>query len=351
VSFAYAANTSAIVGYGVNADGSLTPLAGSPYAASLVQNTSNTNNIVTNGANLYAIAAGDTNLDVFSIAKSSGALTLANTTSAIAGDPNTADIAYSPLALDHTGASLYVGVGTNINGGANVFAVGSSPNAQQVQYLAGPSLALSPQVFSPNNQFGYASACSARVEGFFGFTRASDGTLKAMNLANPQGPTGNPGEAFCPQRLATSAKGYLAAVWFPFGYASSGPIGTESYVTTYTIDGDGTLTAVANSQVKTASSSTNKVVANFDPTGSFLVVAGDGGVQTFAMNANGTLSAVGSPQSAGANFQDVAWDNSNHVFAANSSQLYVFNSSTGVLTPASGSPSAGGPELAVLLLK
>jgi hypothetical protein len=122
-------------------------------------------------------------------------------------------------------------------------------------------------------------------------------------------------------------------------------------VTTSTINGDGTLTAVANSQVKTASSSGNKVVANFDPTGSFLAVAGDGGVQIFAMNANGALSAVGSAQSAGANFQDVAWDNSNHVFAANSSQLYVFNSSTGVLTPASGSPHAGGPELSVLPLR
>ena len=119
----------------------------------------------------------------------------------------------------------------------------------------------------------------------------------------------------------------------------------------YTINADGTLTAVANSQVKTASTSANTVATNFDPTGSFLAVAGDGGVQTFAINANGTPAAVASPQSAGANFQNVAWDNSNHVFAANSSQLYVFNSSTGVLTPASGSPHAGGPELTVFSTK
>src|SRR5438105_1840750 len=223
VSYVYAASTSAIAGYGVNSDGSLTPLAGSPYAASLVQNT----NIVTNGANLYAIAEGHSNLDIFAIDKSSGALTLANTTNAIAGDPNSGDIAFR-LALDHTGASLYAGVGTNINGGVNVFTVGSSSNAQQVQYLAGPSLPLSPQVFSSNNQFGYASACSARVEGFFGFTRASDGTLKTMDPGksqgpgNFQGPTGNPGEAFCPHALATSAKGYLAVLWMPFGFASTG---------------------------------------------------------------------------------------------------------------------------------
>jgi len=346
VSFAYTASASAIVGYGVNSDGSATPLTGSPYGASLVPNS----NIVTNGANLYAIAQGQTNLAIFSIDKSSGALTLANTTNAIAGDPNQGDIA-SRLALDHTGASLYAGVGTNIDGGVNAFAVGSSPNAQQVQYLAGPSLPLPPRVFSPNNQYAYASACSARVEGIFGYTRAADGTLNTMNLGNLQAPTGNPGESFCPHALAASAKGYLAVVWFPFGYASSGQVGTESYVMTYTINADGTLTAVANSQVKTASSSANTVVASFDPTGSFVAVAGDGGVQTFAMNANGTLAAVGSPQSAGANFQDVAWDNSNHVFAASNSQLYVFNSGTGVLTPVSGSPYAGGPELTVFPLR
>src|SRR5437763_7521299 len=75
VSYAYTAGTSAITGYGVKADGSLTPLSGSPYAVSKGLNT----NIVTNGANVYATAADFRNLDVFSIDKTSGALTLANT--------------------------------------------------------------------------------------------------------------------------------------------------------------------------------------------------------------------------------------------------------------------------------
>jgi len=162
------------------------------------------------------------------------------------------------------------------------------------------------------------------------------------------GPTGNPGEAFCPQRLAVSAKGYLAVVWFPFAYASSGQVGNETYVMTYSINADGTLTTVGTSQVKTASSTANTVAVNFDSTGSFLAVAGDGGVQTFSLNGNGAPVPVGSAQNAGANFQKVAWDNSNHVFATNSNQLYVFNSNTGVLVPASGSPYGGGPELAVL---
>jgi len=345
VSYAYAASTSAIAGYGVNSDGSLASLPGSPYAASLAQGA----HVVTNGANVYAIANGNTNLDVFSIDKSTGALTLANTTNAIAGDPAQGDIAFD-LALDHTGVSLYGELGTNIDGGVNVFAVGSSPNAQQVQFLSGASTPLAPEVFSPDNQYGYASKCGARVYGIFIWRRASDGTLQAVNTntAAPPPPTGNPGEAFCPQELAVSAKGYLAIVWFPFAYASTGQVGNETYLLTYSINSNGTLTTVSNSQVKTASTSGNTVPVSFDPSGGFLAVAGDGGVQTFALNANGVLAPVSPPQNAGANFQEVAWDNSNHVFAANNNQLYVFNSSTGVLTPAAGSPHAGGPELTVL---
>lgn len=343
VSFAYTASTSEIRAYGVSSDGSLTPASCSPYAFSTAQNTK----IVTNGSNLYAIDAGQTNLNSFSIDKSTGSLNLANITSAIAGDPNQGDIVFR-LALDHTGASLYAAVGTNINGGVNVFTVGGSSTAQQVQYFNGPSLPLSPEVFSSNNQYGYASACSARVEGIFGFRRASDGTLTTLNITTPQGPAGNSGEAFCPEGLAVSAKGYLAILWFPFAYASSGQVGNETYIMTYTINGDGTLTAISNSQVKTASSRTNTVAFNFDPTGSFLAVAGDGGVQTYSLNGSGTPMLVGPPQNAGLSFQSVAWDSANHIFATTSSQLYVFNSSTGVLTPASGSPYAGDQELAVL---
>src|SRR5205823_1355214 len=146
VSYAYTAGTSAITGYGVKADGSLTPLSGSPYAVSTGLNT----NIVTNGANVYATAADFKNLDVFSIDKASGALRLANTINPLTGDPVQGDLALG-LALDHTGASLYVTLGlSDFDSGINVFTVGSAPNAQQIGFLPGPAIALPPPVFSPN---------------------------------------------------------------------------------------------------------------------------------------------------------------------------------------------------------
>jgi len=162
------------------------------------------------------------------------------------------------------------------------------------------------------------------------------------------------GAAFCPGALAVSAKGYLAIVWVR-EFMCCGSSENHVYVLTYKINGDGTLTAISGSQQQTASttsqSSANNVAANFDPSGSVLAIAGNGGIQTYSLNGNGMLTPAGSPQNAGVKFQNVAWDNSNHLFATDSSQLYVFNSSSGMLSAASGSPYAGGQALTVLPLQ
>jgi hypothetical protein len=127
------------------------------------------------------------------------------------------------------------------------------------------------------------------------------------------------------------------------------------FLMTYKINGDGTLTAVSGSQQQTAStadsSSANTVAANFDPSGTVLAMAGNGGIQTYSLNGNGTLTPAGAAQNAGVKFQNVAWDDSNHVFATNSSNLFVFNSANGILSQASGSPYAGGQALTVLPLE
>lgn len=349
VSYVYTASTSTISGYGVSSNGSLTAASGSPYSSNTAQGT----NIVTNGGNLYAIAEGNANLNIFSINKSSGSLTPANGTSATTGDPNPGDPAQA-LALDHTGASLYIDVGvTDQNGGVNAFTVGSGSTAQQFQFLSTGAVAFPPLVFSPNDQYAYSNTCFFRSEGVYAYTRASDGTLKGVTLGPVTEPTVT-GAAFCPGALAVSAKGYLAVVWLR-NFMCCGSSENHVYVMAYKINDDGTLTAISGSQQQTASttnqSSANNVAANFDPSGSVLAMTGNGGIQTYSLNGNGTLTPAGSAQNAGVNFQNVAWDNSNHVFATDSSELYVFNSSNGMLSPASGSPHAGGQGLTVLPLQ
>jgi len=301
VAYVYAATPSTISGFAANSSGTLTPVSGSPYAASTAQNT----NIVTNGANLYAIAEGSTNLDIFSINKSSGALTSTGGTSTITGDPNQGDPAWG-LALDHTGASLYVDVGVpDQSDGINAFTVGSGSSAQQFQYLATGAFVPPPLVFSPNNQFAYSYTCFYRSSGVYAYSRASDGTLKALNLGPVTEPTVQ-GAAFCPGALAVSAKGYMAIVWVRT-FMCCGSSENHVYVMTYKINSDGTLTPVSGSQVQTASTtdqnSANTVTANFDPSGGVLAMAGNGGLQTYSLTGNGTLTPVGSPQNAGVKFR------------------------------------------------
>lgn len=353
VSFTYSAGANEIHAYGVNSNGSLTAVSGSPFAFSPAQN----DKIATNGSNLYAIDSSFANIDIFSINKSTGALSMAGTSSALTGDPGQGDQA-GGLALDHTGSSLYVSVGlSDEDSGINAFTVGSASTVQEIKFLSTGAIAEPPLLFSSNNQFAYSDLCTDRVDGVFGYARASDGTLTSINLANPPGPTGPSGVGFCPGPLAISAKGYMAIVWVPFALASSVP-SNQPFVVTYTINSGGTLTEVSNSQVAPASTSgvggsnsDNPIAVGFDPSGSVLALAGNGGIQTYSLNGSGMLTPVSAPLNAGVSFQNVAWDNSSHVFATSSSQLYVYSSTSGVLTPATGSPYAGDQELTVLPLQ
>ncbi len=126
------------------------------------------------------------------------------------------------------------------------------------------------------------------------------------------------------------------------------PVGNQISVGTYKVNGDGTLSLVSNSEVTTGINSSAALA--FDPTGTYLAVAGTGGLQLYSLGSDGTLTQSAAPQDIGVNFVDVAWDDSNHVFATASSQLYVFTSASGALTAAPGSPHSGGSALAVLPL-
>jgi len=340
--YVYTAGANAINAYSVNSDGSLTAVSGSPYSAGTV------NFIVTNGSNVYTIASDNQTLDVYSLNKSSGALTMASSTNAIAGNPNTGDFA-GPLSLDHTGTSLYVqNYDSSGDDGYNFFNVSSGSTATQVQWdgsseVFGPAL-----VFSPDNNYAYSGNCYHASWSTFRYTRASNGTLSSPTmLTGADGsPVMNPGDQPCPVAFAVSATGYLAIAY------SAQPQPGTFLIGTYKINSDGSLTPVTNSMATTASNGgTNgqsTVAINFDPTGTYLAVAGNGGVQTFSLGSSGLLTAAGSAQDAGTAFLNVGWDKSNHVFATTSSQLYVWTSNNGNLSPVSGSPYSGGAGLAVL---
>ncbi|HUN90392.1 MAG TPA: hypothetical protein VMU28_16440 [Terriglobales bacterium] len=344
-SYVYTAGASNIAGYSVNSDGSLSPVPNSPY-------TSATDNyIVTNGSNVYTVNSGGTELEVYSIKASDGSLALANTTNAIAGNTSFSGDIVGGLSLDHTGASLYIGeIDSSGDDGQNVWSVGNSPSATQVQWDGGSEVFGPPLVWSPNNLYAYSGNCYHAAWTLFSYTRASNGTLTSPNFLTGGPPVLTQGDMPCPLAFAVSAKGFLAVAY------SATPQGGQVMIGTYALNNDGTLTPISGSQVTTASNSganggNAPVAINFDPTGTYLAAAGNGGIQTFTLGSTGLLSPVSSPIDAATNFQNVAWDKSNHVFATTTNQLYVWNFAKGTLTPATGSPYGGGTGLAVLPLQ
>ena len=76
----------------------------------------------------------------------------------------------------------------------------------------------------------------------------------------------------------------------------------------------------------------------FAPTGQYLAVSGDGGIQMYSLQSGGTLTPIGSVVDPGVPFNVLKWDNGNHLYAISGAALYVFSSNAGVLTQAPGSP-------------
>lgn len=352
VSYVYTAGSSNINGYGVSANGTLTAVTGSPYGNSTI------GQIATNGADLYVINGDFVTLTTFGLDKSTGALTKGASQNSIIGNQNPQDQA-STLALDHTGGDLYIGeMDGSGDDGFNIFSLSNPAAPMQIQWEGGSGQESfgPPLVFSPDNQFAYNGNCYHLGWTIFEYQRAANGTLTLNNIngGGASGPAVLDQNFPCPEAFAVSAQGFLAVAYNDeTGNGTTMPV----MLTTYKINADGSLTAVANSKVTTASSLNPNNSANpqvgiaFDPTGMLLAVAGSGGVQTFSMNAGGTLAPAAAATGGTVQFQNVTWDKSNHIFATGNGQLYVFNSTNGTLTQASGSPYAGGVGVVALPLQ
>ncbi len=340
VSYVYTADASNINAYAVKADGSLAPAPGSPYAGA-------TNNmIVANGSNVYAIADDNVTLKAYAIDKSNGSLILANSLNAITGNPNPRDVV-GYLSLDRTATSLYIGqFNSSGDDGVAFWSLSNGSSPTFMQWVGSSEVFGPPLVWSPDNKYGYSGNCYHISWTVFSYARNSDGTLGNPNLdTGALPPPVDQGNFPCPADFAVSTKGYLA-----IAYTKTPQVGQFS-IATYKINGDGTLTLANNSPVTTASTNQAQSDISFDPTGTYLAMVGNGGIQTFSMDSSGTLSPVAAPQNAGVAFQNVDWDKSNHLFATSDSQLYVWNVNNGMLTPATGSPYAGGGGLAVVPLQ
>ncbi len=315
-------NPNLITGFNVTPDGVAHALPGSPY-------TGPAGFVVTNGA--YVFATDGTNIQSYT-RNPDGTLVRGPSISGVAHNDSPVGSGVGALTLDRTGQDLYAGE-INFQGADNdavaSFAVGSGGN---LNFIANSAISVNSGgqlTFSQDNRYAYGQGCYFINWDLFAMARQSNGSLQFVpsNAAIPS--TGNPNDMVCPQASSASAKNYLA---LEAGIVGNGA--TTPFLVTYTINSDGTLTLIPNSNVQT----TIGGQLAFDPSGNFLAVAGQGGIQVFQLGSNGVLVPIGTPQQPSITFNAVKWDTTGHLYAVADSGLYIFSSNAGMLTASAGSP-------------
>lgn len=324
-------NPGKIFGFSVRKDGSLGVLSGSPVTGPAQQLVVSPGFV--RGSDLENITSYTR--------ESNGALHATATINGLAGG-NPMNSGVGAITLDRSASTLYVGE-INFDGPDNAayaeFATSHSANLKLLTTTPVHVDFDGPLFFSPDNQFAYGRGCFFVDWDIFAFHRLADGALKAFDPGNtfPPDPTN---DVLCPNNLATSAKGFLAVA---YGVASEG---AKQKIVLERITSTGGLEVITNSVIST---NFTGVTMHFDPTGNFLAVAGNSGIEAFRLNANGTLTKIGGVVEPGVSFADVHWDDAGHAFAISNSALYVFTlNSTGLTVAGRPHTLAHAGSLAVL---
>jgi hypothetical protein len=317
-----------IYGFATSADGSLSPISGTPFSTPI-------SDIVVNSAWLFG--TDGINLDSFSIA-ANGSLKQVDT---LEVEP---DGGLGSLFLDHTGTSLYSDYYTTNN---EELAYSVDNSTGKLTYLdnimAGPGFGYA-ESFVGNNEFAYESTCYHFGQSIYGIQRSSDGAVTMLN-PNQVYPTPPSGDFYCPWLAAADPTNHLAiAVQLLDGNFT--PLGPYQ-LATYTVDSAGQLSTTSTFQNMPATEaggakgSETSYVTNYSmsPSGQLLAVAGTSGLQLFHFNGADPITKYTGLLATG-EVDQVFWDSSNHLYATGDTagKLWVFTVTETSVKQAPGSP-------------
>ena len=250
------------------------------------------------------------------------------------------------IVLDRSGQTLYADEINYDGADDDAYTIWRINSDGSLTYVAATGISsdyFTPLSFSENDRYAYTFGCYFIGWSINGFMRNSnDGTLASFN-PNAAEPPANNGQMWCPGDLAVSAMNDVTILYY-----DAGNPGSNYLIAVYALNSDGTLGLVANSEITTPFTGEHSMV--FDPTGSYLAVAGNAGIQVYRLQTGGMLVPVGSVVDGNVTFGELRWDNSNHLYAISSTGLYVFKSNSGALTQEPGSPlpESQAASLAVL---
>ena len=329
-SYAYVGNnnviTGTISGFAINADGTATAIPAVNGASG---------ELATN--NHFLLATDGTNIVSYSIG-SGGALSQVATINGVAHNDTPSDSAVGVMSLDRSGASLYAGEinfqGTD-NGAFAHFQIGSDGKIAWADNSSISSNFGSALTFSQDDKYAYGHGCYFLTFEVPAFSRGMNGTLAPV-ASNAQPPAVAESTDICPGPSSASPTGdVLVSAMFPEGQQ-----GATDLLVSYQIHSDGSLGPPSAPAANPGFHAINDV--KVDPSGSYVAVATDAGVQMYSLSSTGALSPIGTPVTSNVTFNNVQWDAAGHVFATSTTTnaLYVFNNTNGALTQASGSPHA-----------
>ncbi|HEX4039584.1 MAG TPA: hypothetical protein VHX37_16120 [Acidobacteriaceae bacterium] len=319
-----------ITAYTAAPNGALAQVPGSPFTT-----TAQAGEIASDGNYLYVnmVANGTSSITSYSIG-ADGALTQAITTTPPTTTTPTTNGGWVTMAyFDGSGQTFY--------DDGNAFAVNSNGSLSLVGTVSHNDIVEDSLSFTSSDAFGYGADCAGGTANFYGFMRATTGALTYFDpKANLPAPPANntEGTSYCPDGAAVS--GTSAVIALQLGTSANSYQGTNQ-LAVYSIAADGTL-STTNTAATMPSLSVSGFALDyaFDPTGTWLAVGGQGGIQIFKL-ANGVLTQTGSLALSGGVSQ-LGWDQSGHLYTygQDSGSLNVINVASGVPTQASGSPYA-----------
>jgi hypothetical protein len=313
---------SRIFAYTLKLDLTFAPVSGSPFTA-LSQHLAPSPN--------FLFGSDGTSITTYTL-DANGAPHATSTINGTAHNDTPAGSAVGPLTFNQFFTNSLYAAEINFQG---------SDNDAYGGFVVQPNGALTFQFNTPVNvdfnsplQFfgsalAYGQGCFFANFDLFGFQRANDGTLTPFNpaAAIPPSPSN---DLLCPTSTAVSSHGDLAVSYGP------AVAGSKQSIAIYHI----ALPSGGLSLVSTIATNFTAINAmNFSPSGEFLTVASNKGLQFYKLSDAETLTRFGSVIDPSTNFLDVKWDNRGKIYAISNSALFRFTfHATGVT--ATGTPQS-----------
>lgn len=327
-----------ITGYSVGSDGSLTAIAGSPFAtkggtALFLAGTGNTL-FGADGYSIYSFGVG-----------AQGGLT--QESKLAAGQEENGEPVGGPVQLffDSSQANLY-SFYLNLDGpdssGYGAYSFSNSGKVAQTNTAGGSTENTAMLAFTAKDHYAYTSSSFRGDPAITEYKRTGNGALTQVNEnISFLSPTAPAGAGYLPYGAAADGSNHVIIAMGQTTEDSFAPNGPWQ-LAVYTASNSGKLTTASTYQNMTTVDVGNNVTwYAFSPDDKYLAVSGAAGVQVFAWNAtNGTFTAVGTTKNSGVSFDTVAWDASDHLYALSilSNSLYAYAVSGSTVTAVSGSP-------------